>query len=252
MLKKMVLFLCFFIPYIFSANETPPPQKYKIALCTVATGKYSKYAERMIDSARLYFCTNHDVKYFIFTDQEIQPAANLIKVYKKREGWPGDSLKRFHAYLASKDLLKEFDYIFAVDADMMFKGPVGDEIFGDIVGTQHPGFIGKRGSYEKKQSSTAYVGPSEGTHYVAGAFYGGKRESFFYLIEQAVKKVDADLAKDYIAKWQDESYLNRVFADLTPAKYKILSSSYCYPESWNLDMPRLIVALDKNHEELRK
>lgn len=251
MMKKLVLFLCFFIPYL-SSNEPPPSQKYKIALCVVGTGKYSSYAERMIASAKMHFFTKHDVKYFIFTDQEIKPTSNVIKIDKKREGWPADTLKRFHAYYASRELLKDFDYIFAIDADMMFTGPVGEEILGDLVFTQHPGFINKTGLYEKNKTSSAYVIREKRVNYAAAAFFGGKKSSFFSMLEQAIKKVDNDLAKEYVARWHDESYLNAVIADLGPTKYKMISSSYCYPESWNLDMPKLILALDKNHEELRK
>ena len=61
--------------------------------------------------------------------------------------------------------------------------------------------------------------------------------------------IDKDLIKEYIAIWHDESHLNRYFINNPPKK---LSPSYCYPESWNLPFERKILALDKNHSELRK
>ena len=32
----------------------------------------------------------------------------------------------------------------------------------------------------------------------------------------------------------------------------ILSPSYCYPESWNLNYTKKLLALDKDHESIRK
>ena len=33
---------------------------------------------------------------------------------------------------------------------------------------------------------------------------------------------------------------------------RILSPSYCYPENWKLKYPKKLLALDKNHDEIRK
>jgi len=33
---------------------------------------------------------------------------------------------------------------------------------------------------------------------------------------------------------------------------KFLDPSYCYPESWNLPYEKKLLALDKNHQEIRR
>lgn len=225
-------------------------KKYNIGLCIVATGKYNTLAQRVVESAHRYFCTQHKVTYFVFTDGEFPSKGDIVKVHQVRLGWPFDTLKRFHIYETHRDMFKEMDYLFAIDADMLFVASVGDEILGDLVGTQHPAFIGKRGTYEKNKKSKAYVAPHEGKHYFCGGFYGGKRENFIKLLKAATQKIDADLSWNFIAKWHDESHLNRYFIDHPPTK--ILSPSYCYPETWNLEFPKKLVALNKNHAEMRQ
>jgi histo-blood group ABO system transferase len=64
------------------------------------------------------------------------------------------------------------------------------------------------------------------------------------------ENIKADLAKNIIAIWHDESHLNRYFIDNKPTK--ILSPSYCYPESWQLSYPKRLLALDKNHQNMRE
>jgi len=43
--------------------------------------------------------------------------------------------------------------------------------------------------------------------------------------------------------------MNRYFIDNKPTK--ILSPSYCYGESMNIPFERRLIALDKNHSEVR-
>lgn len=224
--------------------------KYRVGLCIVATGRYDKYAEELIESARKFFCKNQDVHYFVFTDGKIQQANDVTVVYQKRLGWPYDTLLRFSIYAKHQQLLQGMDYLFATDADMRFVGPVGDEILAKLVATQHPGFVGKRGSYETRKESLAYVGAKEGKYYFAGGFYGGAQKEFFAFIATVTAAIEKDLAKSIIAVWHDESHLNRYFIDKKPTK--ILSPAYCYPESWNLPYEKKLLALDKNHSEMRK
>lgn len=224
--------------------------RYKVGLCIMATGRYDAYANRFIASARKYFCPEHDVTYFVFSDGHIDPAPDVKQIYQKRLGWPYDTLMRFAVYGQHKQELREMDYIFASDADMLFVDYVGDEILGDLVGTQHPGYVDKRGTYETNPISTACVKNNEGERYYAGGFYGGTRFEFFKLIKFLRKQIEIDAAKNYIAIWHDESHLNRYFIDHRPTV--VLSPSYCYAESMQLPYKKRLLAIDKNHEAMRK
>jgi histo-blood group ABO system transferase len=244
----LVLMLC----CISSCSKEEANKRYKVGLCIVGTGKYDVYAQACVESARDHFCTHHDVTYFVFTDGQIAEAPDVVRIEQPRLGWPYDTLKRFHIYDANCEKLEGMDYLFATDADMRFVGEVGDEILKTRVVVEHPGFAGKKGTYETNPESTACVKKKEskGKTYFAGGFYGGEREEFFRFVRHAKNMVDLDLAKNFIAIWHDESHLNRYFLDNKPSL--VLSPSYCYPESWNLPYEKKLLALDKNHAEVRK
>lgn len=254
-----VLFLIFFIVYschpVFAypglpAWQATPGRAYKVGLLVVATGKYIQFVSPLIESAKKYFCIGHEVIYFIFTDGELQKADNVIKIQQSRLGWPYDTLLRCMIYYEHKELFENMDYLFASDADMLFVDKVGDEILSARVATQHPGYVGKRGTYEERSSSTAYVKLNEGSCYFAGGFYGGSKNEFLKMAEIMTENIKKDLERNFVAIWHDESHLNRYFIDYPPTK--ILSPAYCYPESWKLNYSKKLLALDKNHQEIRK
>lgn len=244
-MKKHILFLNFLFLLNFSSSFADT-----IGLCVMATGKYSQYAERMIASARTYFCNDHDVTFFVFTDQKINIDKDIVRVEQKRLGWPYDTLFRFKVYYDNKHLFKKMDYLFAVDADMLFVDHVGSEILSDRVATLHPGYVGKKGPYEKKRHTMARVKKHEEKNYYCGGFYGGRKKEFLRLCNYTTKNIKIDLKNDFIAVWHDESHINRFFIDRPPTK--VLSPSYCYPESWDLPYPKKLLALDKDHLEMRK
>ena len=217
-----------------------------VGLCIVATGKYIAYAQQLVVSAEKYFCRNQKTKYFIFTDAVLENTENTTYLFHPRLGWPFDTLKRVYAYVSYKKELESCDYLYACDADMLFVAPVGDEILGYRVATQHPCYANRRGTYDENKESTAYVAPHEGVTYFAGGFYGGVRNEFFKINSTLINQIEIDSTKNYIALWHDESHINRYFIDNKPTK--ILSLFYCYPESWQ---PKLL-ALDKDHKEMRK
>ncbi len=249
-MRRFFLSILIIIPGMIHGKEN------HIGLCMMATGRYDAFAKEFIASCRKHFFKDQQVTYFVFTDSDLPFEDDVVVIPQKRLGWPDDTLKRFHTYLANKELFADLDYIFASDADMLFVADVGEEMLGERIGTQHPGFIGKRGSYEKSPKSTAYVKKTEGKHYFAGGFYGGSRKEFIKLLETTTQNIDQDLKRGYVAIWHDESHINRYFIDNPPTT--ILSPSYCMPEgnkSWFTSQnryPPKLIALDKNHAELRK
>lgn len=227
-------------------QKSPEQKKYKIGLCTVATGRYDIFAREMIESARPFFCKNHEVTYFVFTDGHIPEAKDVVVVYQEHQGWPFATLKRFHIYDKNRKVFADMDYLFAIDADMRFAAPVGDEILGKTVGVSRD--VGKHLTYEGKKRSRAYVKKKKAKHYFAGAFYGGTRSEFLKLVHKLKKRVDLDLKENYIAIWHDESHLNRYFFDHPPEV--CLNTSYCYFENWDLPYEQKIIAMDKSLREV--
>jgi histo-blood group ABO system transferase len=256
-MKKMITFLCALMisSCCFADGAEQQGQseakKTKVALVVMATGKYDAMGVKMIDTARKNFLPSCERTFFIFTDGNVPESPDVVRVEQKRLGWPYDTLKRFHVYLEHKDLFKDMDYIYAIDADMEFLSVVGEEILGDLVGTRHWGYLDKPGTYSGNKKSTAYVARKDRKHYCCGAFYGGKREQVLKLLEVLVRNVDIDEKNKVIPKWHDESHLNRYFVDHTPTVF--LSPSYCFPVGWDLPFePKLVTLYNKPAEELRK
>ena len=240
---------------IEATNDELCPQK--VGLLIVATGKYIEFVPPLLDSADQHFCTDHNVTYFVFTDGQLPDRDNLEIIYQKRLGWPHDTLMRHSIYHQHRDALKDMDYLFATDADMLFVDTVGDEILSDRVATLHPGYFNRRGTYEHRKASTAYVSPEEGTHYFCGGFHGGSAIEFLKMSRIITENILKDLSHNFIAVWHDECHLNRYFIDNPPTC--ILSPSYCMPGSETLirqmgltGYPRKLLALVKGHEQLRR
>ena len=227
-----------------------PVARYKIGVCIMATGSCEAQPCRLIESGRRFFCLGHDVTYFVFTDgASLGAAKDVVKVRQSSLGYPYDALKRIHVYDDHTELFEKMDYIFAIDADMVFVAPVGEEVLSDLVAAQHPAFLRKRGDYENKKISTAYVGPHEGKHYFTCSLFGGAKNQFLKLLKVVRKQVDTDLAKNFISRWHDQSYLNRYFIDHPPTR--ILNPSYCYPEDWQLEFPKKLVASCRSAPQLQ-
>ena len=224
----------------------------KIGLILISTNKYKIFVKPLIESARNFFLNNHEVTYYLFTDSdEFNDLGDDVVINKiEHLEWPMITLYRYKTFVKHKDILSTEDYLFYCDIDMRFVDDVGDEILGDLVATIHPGFLGGRGTPETKPQSTAYIHPNDELVYYAGGFNGGSSSNFLEMSEQIDKNIDIDFNNGIIAIWHDESHLNKFFTKNKPTP--ILSPSYCYPESWNLNYTKKLLALDKDHESIRK
>jgi histo-blood group ABO system transferase len=225
----------------------------KVGLLVIATGKYDQFIPVLYKSMKKHFLNNHDVSMFVFTDQEMPNKEDIVALPHQHEPWPNPTLKRYHVFDKYKEELSKMDYLYYCDADMRFESEVGDEILPTqdfvLVATEHPGFFGgRRGTYETRIESTAYVSENEGECYFAGGFNGGTADAFLKMSATIKERIDKDLEKGIIAIWHDESQINRYLIDNKP---KTLNPSYCYPESWDIPFEKKLLALDKNHSEIR-
>lgn len=224
--------------------------KYNIGLCIMATGKYIDLANNLIESGQKYFCKNHNVTYFVFTDREPVKYKNVIKIEQKKLGWPYDSMMRFEIYYKHKDILSKMDYLFCIDADSLFADKINDEILSKLVATQHPNYVDQRGTYETNPISKACIKDNEGDMYFVGAFWGGESKEYLEACRIISENIKIDLKNNHMPLWHDESHLNRYFVDHKPTK--ILSPSYCYHQNWwNVPYERKIIAVNKDHAKMR-
>lgn len=220
--------------------------KYKIALISICLNKpYHQYIGPMFDSARKFFLKGHEVDYFVWSEMDKLEGATVIPT--EPHAWPTPTLFRYALFLQQEDKLKEYDYIFYCDADMLFVSRVGDEILGDgLTAAQHPMYAIRHEyipPYEPNKLSTSYI-PRPGrvielngkkrleTLYFAGGLQGGRAEDFIKAMKVMKEKIEEDFIKiNYIPIWNDESQWNKYLLDNPPSV--VLNPSYIMPDSLN-------------------
>jgi len=227
----------------------------EIGLLVIATKKYIQFVAPLWESTKKYFMagTPHKVHMFVFTDSPTVPEGTIL-IPQEHQKWPFSTLCRYHMFTRHKEQLSKMDYLFYSDADMRFEGNVGEEILGELVATQHPGFYDKpysffSQSYEKRPQSKCYMPPGYGKAYYAGGFNGGRATRFLQMAEELKEWIDTDLKNGIIPIWNDESAANRYWAEHPPTV--VLNPAYCYQEERVMPFERKLVALLKNHAELR-
>lgn len=223
-----------------------------ITLLLIATNKYTDFINQLVESADRYFLTNHNVSYLVFSNKEIKINTNRAVrfVQIEHEPWPSPTLKRYDYFLSQANQLQDQDYLYYSDVDMKFVDNVGEEILGERVATIHPGFWNKsifEYTYERRENCNAFIPYGYGKRYYAGGFNGGS--SYMEMCSTIVEWRKEDESRNIIPVWHDESYMNKYMALYPPTVQ--LSPSYCYPESWNLPFEKKLLALDKNHSEMR-
>lgn len=214
-----------------------------VTLITVATpGVYRQYADQLRDDAILRFNpTGKPIQYLILPGVEGPwPTATITR--------PQVMLEHWHRV--------EGDYVFCIDADMRIERLVGGEVLGELVATEHPGYVGRHCTtvpYERNEISKCFVPMGQGDRYFAGGFYGGERDAVLDLIDAMSWRIETDLERIGRIRWNDESALNASLLETPPTV--TLSPAYCHPdrdesyrEWWPEDYPRVIVALDKDNE----
>lgn len=220
--------------------------RYKVAVVTICLNPpYWPYLGAMIESAKKFFLKGHDVDYFTWSDM---PQTQAPCTVFPTEGlqWPMPTLHRYHLFLEQEALLKDYDFIFYIDADMKFVSRVGDEVLSkDLTGAQHPMYavnLTHIPPYEPNPKSTAYI-PRPGRViekdgkkrleplYWAGGFQGGRSENFIQAMKVMKENIDTDFANGYVAVWNDESHWNWYCFKNPPSV--TLSPEYVYPDSLN-------------------
>lgn len=238
------------------------PENKSIGLLIIATGKYDKFINQLIESADKLFFTesNFNVKYFIFTDSAIKPITNrnyeIINIPHK--SFPYASMDRFKHFTNNSSILSQVDYLYYVDVDCKFVNNVSYEILSDLVGVRHCGFFNGGGDWENNSKSCLYLPISKYKHYYGGGFSGGKSENYLNLSRWCYEMIEKDLSNNIIPRFHDETSINTYFAlnpptlSLTPSYHYPQSNLNYYKSKWagNNFEPKILL-LDKNHKEVR-
>lgn len=214
----------------------------KIAIITIATGKYKDFISPLLWSMEEFMLKDYNRTFGLLTDLD------EALLFVPNLPHPLNSLLRF--YYLNQIKLDEYDLVYYIDSDCEVVSEIGPEIFpdkkGQLVAVEHPWQGINSEIYERNPNSTAAVQESKGMHYFQGSFFGGYTTDFIAMSKELEKNINADLKKVFIAKWYDESHLNKYFIDHPP---KQLHMGYAYPdpEIWLQSFPVEKKILHKNN-----
>lgn len=225
-----------------------------IGLLLIATNKYIRFLNPLVDSVNKYFLPNHNITIFCFTNiLDHKVSENVILISQDHMPWPLPTLRRYEIFYNHRDKFSNMDYLFYLDVDMMINDYIGDEFLPNdknLLAVIHPGY--RRDllqSFERRPQSKAFV---DFHHYVyhCGGVQGGKKDAYLRACQILSSNILDDMNRGIIAIWHDESHWNSYLVN-NPDLYKELDCDYCYPESWSIPYKKIILALDKNHAEMR-
>tara|TARA_R100000231_G_scaffold97115_1_gene72616 strand:- start:20 stop:736 length:717 start_codon:yes stop_codon:yes gene_type:complete len=203
----------------------------KICIITIATNDYIQFVDKLLTDVENNFLDGHEFQCLLFTDHELEEVSDNVKVsYIEHKQWPEPALKKYNYINSESEFLKDFDYTYLFDADVGIVDTVGEEVLEDLVGVLHPYKILEPKEiypYEKRKESTAYISNENHDKYYAAAFVGGRASTFLKMAKTISERVEEDERNGIIAKWHDESHLNKYFNENPPVQ---LSPSYMFPE----------------------
>ena len=241
-MKKYFYFLfILIIPVIFFIH---PSNHCRVAILYLSTGRYIAFWDQFYQATEKYFLPGTPKTYFLFTDHtDLKLPDNVVSIYTPQQPWPYITLKRYHFFWEHRDELKQYDYLFFINGNLIFQQPISDEVLPTkeqgLMVTLHPGYFkDKRADlpYDKNQASRAFVAPDEGKYYFMGGFNGGTSTAFLNMAQTIKTWIDIDLKNKVMPAWHDESMLNRYMIDYMKDKNPlILPPNYAVPEGKEKD-----------------
>lgn len=229
-----------------------------IGILYICTGKYNVFWKDFYKSMEKNFMVGCKKNYYVFTDSNDIYDANknerIHVIYQQQLPWPLATLLRFHIFNSHKELYKDEDYLFFLNANL----EIVDEVTFDILDknkklffVNHPGYYNKKmlfAPHENNKKSTAFVSLKDKKVYVQGAFIGGKNNDFLKMSSTLENNINIDFKKNIIARWHDESHINKYI--INREDVQILTPEYLYPEGGYKNLKNLkpkIIIRDKNN-----
>lgn len=229
----------------------------KIGIYYLCTGPYVLFWEDFFTTFEKNFLPSTEKHYYVFTDSDsvyAQDQCDRIHTYKlSKLPWPLVTLFRFDTFLSVREEVADCDYLMFSNANVVCENMVTEEEFlpdiskgQELAFTAHPGYYRAkkyRVPYDRNKDCLAYIPYNQGGNYVIGAMFCGTKDAFLNMSEVLKCRIEEDLKKNVIARWHDESHINRFIVGKDD--YKLLSPAYCYPVGFDLPVERKICGVSK-------
>lgn len=215
----------------------------KIGIIHIATGRYICFWKEFYETAKKFLFKNHEVRFFVLTDSpeiEYENSSDVIKIFAQASKWPISVCDKYATILSAYKHYQDMDYVFHFNANMRFIAPIGDEILPKeehnwLAACEWANYIYRDDvenfPYERNEKSTAYIAPNQGKHYFMGGLHGGRVEEYTNMCKELDYNTRLDFSKGIIAKFHDESQINKYFLDKNPL---IVTPNYIMPEHWKI------------------
>lgn len=220
-------------------------KQFSIGILLISTWKYNKFIDPLVSDIKKYLFSKSKVKIYLHTDSTLPHNVDNI-LYIEHRPWPMITLNRFDTFYSFRETYNT-DYLFYIDIDTRIVDYIDEDILSDFVVVKHYKYNG-RGTPETNPRSLAFIDPKDNSVYVAGGFFGGSKERFINVSKELSNNINTDLNNNIIAKWHDESHLNRYYNDKQDS-IKILPPEYLYLPSntkYKFSDPKIIPYSDKD------
>ena len=242
-------------------------QTPSIGFMLIATGKYLQFVKPFILSAEKYFMPGCEKTYHLFTNKleqvsyfDYTNATNIIFTFCEHLPFPLSTLLRFHRFLGEEKMLRQHTHICYADIDTLWVSEVKPEdVLSPLSATLHCGFIGGGTDFETDPRSLAFLQAEHnpGAKYYGGGFILATPDEYFTMARWCAERINIDLSKNIIAKFHDESHLNKYLNTIRKPERELTPSFHFAEylqqnEDFKQKYPPKLLLLDKKHEEIRK
>ena len=224
----------------------------------MATGAYHKFWKDFYITCEQYFCMDIEKGYEIFTDSPDDfKKVNDTNVYiHKIEdlGWIVNTSYKSKYICSIREELEKYDYVFYINSNFLFTAPIyAEEVLPDAsndyltaLSFDHYLQVDVRNyPYDRQPNCLAYIPIGQGKRYFQGGFYGGRTKEMLLLSDWCKEAIAHDFNKKIVARFHDESYINRYMLDKKP---KVLNDGYALQHIWPYHGPHKAVV--RNKEEV--
>lgn len=214
----------------------------RVAVLYLCTGAYRVFWHDFYPNFKEHFLPDCERTFYVFTDAETidyEDQPDVRRIPQQALPWPYSTMQRFDAFLGQADRLAGYDYLFFANANLRcLRDVTAGELLPDAARGQvltvvcHLPYYGKNPifhPYERHRKSRAGIPYNCGSWYVAGGLNGGQSAAYLDLCRELKARTDEDLSHGVIARFHDESQLNRLVAE-QPGRFRILGPEYCTPE----------------------
>ena len=214
----------------------------KFCFIIQATGRHYNYVVDLINSIECFFCSSHDRKIIVFTDQN-SPNDSYFKStsgtgafvsIRPPLGNTNTCLRIFDYVLAEKNAILEHDFAYKMDADMLVCDHINpEEIIGKpFTGIQHFNNWTQNDNNYVPNTCSAFIPENQrNTPSWQSCIFGGETKSFIQMSEELKQLIDLDVTNNVHWGAWEEPYVNWYFNKHVD-KVKTISPNYAAPIQW--------------------